>query len=88
MICISFVPGFNESMTKNIRNIFGYSSGRSIGRLLAIPLIVIIYFILGITTGSKENFRLKVETFMQYPDEVKKGLHEKLKHLPTLDCKM
>src|ERR1051325_8726539 len=66
MICINFVPGFNESMTKSIRSIFGYSGGRSIGRLLAIPLIVIIYFILSITTGSKENFRLKVETFMQY----------------------
>ena len=38
MICISFVPGFKDSLTKSIRNIFGYSSGRSIGKLLAIPL--------------------------------------------------
>ena len=39
MVCISFVPGFNESMTKGIRSIFGYSSGKSIGKLLAIPAL-------------------------------------------------
>ena len=72
MICISFVPGFNESMTKSIRSVFRYSSGKSIGILLAIPVFAIIYFIILKTVGTEENFNRKVDAFMQYPDEVKK----------------
>ena len=78
MICINFVPGFNETLTKNIRSIFGYSSGRSIGKLLTIPLIAIIYFIVSKTVGNKENFKRKVEIFMQYPDEIKKKANAKV----------
>jgi Ca2+/Na+ antiporter len=78
MICISFVPGFNDTMTRGIRKIFGYSTGRSIGKLLAIPLMAIIYFILSKTVGSEENFKKKTEAFMQYPDEIKKNANKKL----------
>ena len=78
MACISFVPGFNESLTKGIRSVFGYSSGRSIGKLLAIPLFAIIYFIIIKTIGSEANFKNKVEAFMQYPDEVKKKANGKI----------
>jgi hypothetical protein len=78
MIGVSFVPGFNESITKFIRSIFGYSSGRSIGKLLALPVFFLIYFILSISVGSKENFKINTETFMQFPDEVKKKANAKL----------
>ena len=78
MIGVSFIPGFNESLTKSIRNVFGYSSGRSIGKLLALPLFFLLYFILSLSVGSKENFKIKTETFMQYPDEVKKKANAKL----------
>jgi hypothetical protein len=78
MIGISFVPGFNETITKSIRNIFGYSTGKSIGKLLAIPLMLIIYFILSKTVGSEESFRKNVDAFMQHPDEIKKKANAKL----------
>ena len=78
MVSISFVPGFNESLTKSIRSVFGYSSGRSIGKLLAIPVFGIIYLIIIKTVGSESNFKNKVEAFMQYPDEVKKKANAKL----------
>jgi len=78
MISISFVPGFNESLTKSIRSVFGYSSGRSIGKLLAIPVFGIIYLIILKTVGSESNFKNKVEAFMQYPDEIKKKANTKL----------
>lgn len=78
MISISFVPGFNEELTRNIRSIFGTSKGSSIGKIIAIPLMAIIYFILSITVGSKENFKRKAEIFMQYPDEVKKNANKKI----------
>ncbi len=78
MLAISFVPGFEESMTKSIRSIFGYSSGRAIGKLLAIPVFGIIYFIIIKTVGSETNFKNRVDAFMQYPDEEKKKANKKL----------
>ena len=78
MISISFIPGFNESLTKSIRSVFGYSSGRSIGKLLAIPVFGIIYLIILKTVGSESNFKNQVEAFMQYPDEIKKKANAKL----------
>ena len=78
MICISFVPGFNDSMTKSVRSVFGNSTGKSIGKLLAIPVFGIIYLIIIKTVGSETNFKNKVDAFMQYPDEVKKKANAKL----------
>lgn len=78
MLCISFVPGFNESITESIRNVFGSISGRSIGKLLAIPAFAIIYFLVLKTVGSEANFKVKVDGFMQYPDEEKKKANAKI----------
>ena len=78
MACISFIPGFNESFSKKIERAFGSISGRSIGKLLAIPVFAILYFIIMKTVGTEENFKRKVETFMQYPDEIKKKANIKL----------
>lgn len=78
MISISFVPGFNDSLTKTIRNVFGYSTGKSIGKLLAIPVFAITYFIILKTVGNETNFRRNVDAFMQYPDEEKKKANAKL----------
>lgn len=75
---ITFVPGFEEKVTKSIRSVFGYASGRSIGKLLAIPVFGIIYLIIIKTVGSENNFNRKVDAFMQYPDEAKKKANAKL----------
>src|SRR6185436_4364496 len=72
LICIHFIPGFNEQLANSIRKIFSVSSGKNIGRLLAIPLLGIIYLVVNTTVGNKNNFQRKVDTFMQYPDEIKK----------------
>ena len=78
LICIRFVPGFNDDVTNIFRKVFSYSSGKNIGRILAIPLFSIIYLIVIATVGNKNNFQRKVETFMQYPDEIKKKANTKL----------
>jgi hypothetical protein len=78
LIGVSFVPGFNESLTKSVRDIFGRSSGRSIGKLLALPVFAILYFVLSFTVGSKQKFTAYADTFMQYPDEEKKKANKKL----------
>ena len=78
MISISFVPGFNEALTKTIRSVFGYSTGKSIGKLLAIPVFALIYFVILKTVGTETSFKRKVDAFMQYPDEAKKKANAKL----------
>ncbi|MBK8953499.1 MAG: hypothetical protein IPM85_15775 [Chitinophagaceae bacterium] len=73
LLLVNFIPGFEKSVWKTIRNLFGNGfSGRSIGRLVALPLMAIIYFICAATAGSKKNFTALTQKFMQYPDEVKK----------------
>ena len=78
MVAISFVPGFDESITKSVRSVFGSSGGKSIGKLLAIPVFAIIYFIILKAVGTEENFKRKVEAFMEYPDETKKKANARL----------
>lgn len=78
MVCISFVPGFEASVTKFVRSIFGYSNGKTAGKLLAIPLLIIIYLIVSGTVGNERNFKAKAEAFMQYPDEMKKKANTRL----------
>jgi len=78
LIGVSFVPGFNDSLTKSVRDIFGRSSGRSIGKLLALPIFAILYFVLSFTVGSKQKFTAYADKFMQYLDEEKKKANKKL----------
>jgi len=75
---IKFVPGFNDTITKQSRKLFGYSGGKTIGKILTVPLVAIIYLVVSNTIGSKNNFRIKTEAFMLYPDEIKKKANAKL----------
>ncbi len=78
MVAISFIPGFNEELARLFRKWFGRSSGKTIGRLLTIPLMIIIYLIVSTTVGTAANFKGHVEAFMQRPDEEKKKANAKL----------
>ncbi len=78
MVCVYFVPGFEETITKKIRSVFGYSRGSWIGKILAIPLFAVIYFIILKTVGSAENFQRHVQNFLQQPDEIKKKANLKV----------
>ena len=78
MISVSFVPGFEEKINNSVRSVFGSLRGKSIGKLLAIPVFGIIYLVIVKTIGTETNFNRKVDAFMQYPDEIKKKANTKL----------
>ena len=78
MICLKFLPGFNEQITKSMNGIFEYSTGKTIGKLLTIPLFAICYFIISKTVGKESNFNRYVASFMQLPEDVKKKANSKL----------
>jgi hypothetical protein len=78
MIAIRLSPAFNESLSKMIKKATGGISGRSAGKILAVPLFALTFFTIQFTVGSKENFNRKVEAFLQYPDELKKKANGKM----------
>jgi hypothetical protein len=48
-------------------NVFGFLSGKSVGKLLAIPLFALIYFAVSNTVGIQKNFEANVAAFNQLP---------------------
>lgn len=73
---IAFMSLVSEDFTKEINSmfhrLFGYSSGKTIGRILALPLVFILYLIVSLSIGSKNNYRKLCQKFMELPDNEKK----------------
>lgn len=78
LVCLKFVPAFNDSLTKNSSSFLVFTDGKTMGKLLALPIFGIIYLIIIKTVGSGYNFKRRTEAFMQLPDEVKKKANAKL----------
>jgi hypothetical protein len=70
-IPVVFSDSFEHEANALLHKVFGYSSGKFIGKLLAIPLIGIIYFIVSKTVGSESNYSKITQAFMKLPDEEK-----------------
>lgn len=71
-VIFTFVDGTIHDVNQQFKKIFGRSSGKTIGRLLAIPLMAIIYFIISKTVGSVSNYKKYTDAFNLQSDEVKK----------------
>jgi len=78
MLGFTFVPGFSSSSSKVLTDIFGHSNGKMMGKILAIPLLAVIYYTITKTAGSQQNFTKHTAAFMSYPDEVKAKANAKL----------
>jgi hypothetical protein len=77
-ILVTFVPAVNNSLTRMLQKAFGYSSGKTIGKLLAIPLMAVIYFAIINTVGSQQNYERHVAEFNQLPEDVQAQANKKL----------
>lgn len=55
-----------------------FISGKAAGKLLAIPVIAISYFIISKTAGSEANFKKIIENFYCFPEDVRKTANKKL----------
>lgn len=56
----------------------GISSGKAAGKILAIPIMFVIYFIISKTIGSQKNFDRIVESFGKLPEEIRKTANSKV----------
>lgn len=75
LLLFTLISTYNETMSRAVYSMFGYWSGKSVGKLLAIPLFAVLYIIVTLTIGSETSFR---EYVMEYkklsPEEKKKSL--------------
>ena len=55
MVGVNFVPGFEEKINKSVISVFSSLTGKSIGKLLAIPVFGIIYLVIVRTIGTESN---------------------------------
>ncbi|WP_046758164.1 hypothetical protein [Kordia jejudonensis] len=58
-----FSEDFTKDLTRFLKSIFGYSTGKAIGKIIAIPLIGIIYLIVALFFGSKKKYVKRYETY-------------------------
>ncbi len=65
---------FADVMGDTVRNFFGGSSGKTIGRLIAIILMLIIYPVVTNTVGKKENYDSTIAEFEVLPAEEQKAV--------------
>ena len=67
-VLLTAFPEMERHLNSGLRNWFGNSSGKTIGRLLAVPLMLVGYALLRLTVGSKKQYELYVQAFMQRPE--------------------
>jgi len=72
VLLTTFFDNFAVETNRLFHKLFGYSSGKTIGKLLAIPLLGLLYFVISKTVGSKSNYEKITKSFMEYPDEEKR----------------
>lgn len=66
------------SFSNNLLNDYSIVSGKIIGKLLAFPLFLAIYFIVSKTIGTKENYNRIIEKFNQLPEDIRKKANAKI----------
>jgi hypothetical protein len=82
ILCLLTLASLYYIFTKQMGASPGLSStglsGKAIGKLIAIPLFALIYFVITKTVGSESNFRDYVERFLKHPEAERKKANGKL----------
>jgi len=67
---ISLFPGLSNGVEGFLKDIFGRTAGRALGKILVVLMMVLVYPVLKYTVGKQENFiRLKNEYLNFSPEE-------------------
>lgn len=77
-LATTFSQEVDDKLTGKLTDMFGYGNGKAVGRLLAIPVIAILYFIISKTVGSERNYNRLIDNFNQLPEEEKKKANKKV----------
>jgi hypothetical protein len=75
---LMLIPGMNEKMTRSMQGFTGSMSGKTMGKLLAIPVLFTLVALVNFTVGTKNNFDRIIERFNSYPEEIRKKANKKV----------
>lgn len=75
---LMLIPGMNESLTHSMRSFSGSLSGKTMGKLLAIPVLFLLVALANFTVGTKNNYNSIIERFNNYPEEIRKKANKKV----------
>ena len=66
-----FSEDLSKDITRFLKSIFGRSTGKAIGKIVAIPLIAIIYLVVALLFGSKKQYEKHHQKFTNAPQHKK-----------------
>jgi len=69
---------FGQEATRLFHKLFGYTSGKTVGKALTIPLLAIVYFTIAKTVGSVAHYDKLTKSFMEYPEDERKKANMKI----------
>lgn len=77
-LAVTISPSLSRSFTSAAERIAGYNSGKTTGKLLAIPVMALCYFIISRTIGSETNYNRIIAEFNQLPAEQRSKANKKV----------
>ncbi len=78
MTVMLIFPSVNRSLTASLHYFLGYTSGKTMGKILALPFMAIIYFIVVKMVGTEPNYNRLVKEFYRLPEEEQALANKKL----------
>ncbi len=66
------------SFLNNMLNNFNVVSGKLTGKLLAVPIFIVVYIIVNKTIGTIENFKRIINEFVKLPEDIRKKANAKI----------
>lgn len=79
MLMLAFlVPKFGHEVGRSLKKVFGFFTGRAMGKIIAIVFGGLFYFVITKTVGTEERFRNYIECYAQYPEEIRNKATQKL----------
>src|SRR5437868_5175469 len=77
-VAITTSSSLADKFNSSLEHAFGGNSGKSIGKLLAIPFMAICYLVVSTTVGSEKNYNRIIEEFKNLPDDQKNRANKKV----------
>ncbi|MCH2195057.1 hypothetical protein [Kordia sp.] len=67
-----------DDLLKPLRKIVGRSMGKAMSQIVAIPLILVIYFIVALLFGSKKRYEKSFQKYSEASEEKRKKVSENM----------
>ncbi len=78
MTAMLVFPSLHKSLALSLHHLFGYSFGKTLGKIVAVPLMAVIYIAVANTVGSAHNYDRLAQEFSLLPEKDRLQANKKL----------